>query len=400
MVTRRRRPDAATLLVNAVGQMYEAAAGFRTWSDALTTIAETTRSRYAALQGALRDGNAPLLFVYDSGLGESVLDPYGRFVAEHGDPRVDYALRHSGEVFTDFAFTDERGMERHPYYKELLEPLGLYYGAVVELAPDGVDWAAGISLHRSRRQGPFDSEALRLFSIVAQHGRKAVLMAHRLLRSGVTAAVGESLLGADGCGYVLLDGHGRVVEMNAAARRMIAESKALLIDGRELRLRVSGAQGALQRALRAGSNPCAASGTILAGKLAIDVYPLNGERWPIGLSVRTMVVLTERRCAGTLGEYDGAASALNEQQGVRALREHYGLTPSESAVALALCRGQSVAEIAEQRGTTREAVRFHLKNVFQKLHVRRQSELIRVVSTGPAAFVLRSESAVGASAPR
>ena len=54
-----------------------------------------------------------------------------------------------------------------------------------------------------------------------------------------------------------------------------------------------------------------------------------------------------------LGE---AVCPPNEPQCIDALGGCYGLTRSESVVVLGLCRGQSVAEIAELRGTTRHVV--------------------------------------------
>src|SRR5690606_38698681 len=123
---------------------------------------------------------------------------------------------------------------------------------------------------------------------------------------------------------------GRVIEMNAAASRMLAGSAVLQIDNRELRSKVSSKERALRHAIRASSS-AAASATIPMGRLAVEIYPLHSERWPVGLPVKSMAVLTERRtacqCEARAARGD-AACPPNEPQCVDALGGCYGLTRS------------------------------------------------------------------------
>lgn len=57
----------------------------------------------------------------------------------------------------------------------------------------------------------------------------------------------------------------------------------------------------------------------------------------------------------------------------------FGLTPSEAEVAMYLSQGLSISEISEIRRSSRETVRIHLKALFSKLDVQRQSDLIRII---------------------
>ena len=56
-----------------------------------------------------------------------------------------------------------------------------------------------------------------------------------------------------------------------------------------------------------------------------------------------------------------------------------GLTPAESQVAVWLTQGKSVREIALTMGLTDGAIYWHLKQIYQKLPISRQVDLVRLV---------------------
>lgn len=56
-----------------------------------------------------------------------------------------------------------------------------------------------------------------------------------------------------------------------------------------------------------------------------------------------------------------------------------GLTPAEGQVAVWLAEGRSVGEMAAATGRTKGAVYWHLKQIYQKLPVSRQADLVRLV---------------------
>jgi DNA-binding CsgD family transcriptional regulator len=57
----------------------------------------------------------------------------------------------------------------------------------------------------------------------------------------------------------------------------------------------------------------------------------------------------------------------------------FALSPAESRLTAALCRGETVEDYARTAGVTIGTARFQLKQVLAKAQVRRQSELIRRV---------------------
>ena len=56
-----------------------------------------------------------------------------------------------------------------------------------------------------------------------------------------------------------------------------------------------------------------------------------------------------------------------------------GLTPPESRVAVWLAEGQSVRDIAKVTGLSEHTLYWHLKQIYQKLPISRQVDLVRLV---------------------
>ena len=69
-----------------------------------------------------------------------------------------------------------------------------------------------------------------------------------------------------------------------------------------------------------------------------------------------------------------------------ALEGLYGLTPAEAALAALLVEGLTLQQAAAARGVVVETARSHLKRIFAKTGTTRQSELVRLLLLGPAAF--------------
>lgn len=66
------------------------------------------------------------------------------------------------------------------------------------------------------------------------------------------------------------------------------------------------------------------------------------------------------------------------------VRRLYALTPAEARLVVQLLQGQTLQEIAGELGVSVTTARTHLRSVFSKTGTRRQSELVRVLLTGPA----------------
>jgi DNA-binding CsgD family transcriptional regulator len=69
----------------------------------------------------------------------------------------------------------------------------------------------------------------------------------------------------------------------------------------------------------------------------------------------------------------------------------YGLTQAEARIAVALANGMTITRAAAAYSITRETAKTHLKHTFDKLGVRRQAELVRLIA-GVTALRVPNES--------
>ena len=91
-------------------------------------------------------------------------------------------------------------------------------------------------------------------------------------------------------------------------------------------------------------------------------------------------------------DYEGAKVAvfisdpdLKHPISVDSLVSVYGLTRSEAQVAISLVNGHKIEEIAKSSNHSAHTIRSQLKSVFRKVGVSRQSDLVKMLLTGPLA---------------
>jgi DNA-binding CsgD family transcriptional regulator len=174
-------------------------------------------------------------------------------------------------------------------------------------------------------------------------------------------------------GVIIADSGGRVIEMNRAA-----ESIVRLDDGLNVRSDRLCARRAFETAkiakLIAGAAADAksdrAAGRMLVGRgNGLTPYVLTGA--PLHTDVAdhepyTLIVVVdpERHCPSD-----------------KDLAEFFGLSPAEARLAAALLTGKTLSEIAASTGTRITTLRTQLGSILRKVGVRRQLDLVRILSS-------------------
>jgi DNA-binding CsgD family transcriptional regulator len=70
-------------------------------------------------------------------------------------------------------------------------------------------------------------------------------------------------------------------------------------------------------------------------------------------------------------------------QALKAIAEPKGITVRELEVCDLLLEGYSAAKIAQKLYVSESTVRFHLRNIYGKLHVHSKQELLDLINEGP-----------------
>jgi DNA-binding CsgD family transcriptional regulator len=172
-------------------------------------------------------------------------------------------------------------------------------------------------------------------------------------------------------GIILLDRSGQVVHANRAASRLAAEGRPVRIARRNLVAampRNDKRLSALIRSALQGAPPAAIGISAPEdGKLVTVLAMPMRERdreWLNGLDVGDVAAIVFLSDPTFVPEIP-----------VKWVMDAFGLTPAEARVALSTAGGASVPETAAQCGGSRNTVKTHLRRVFAKTGVGRQSEL-------------------------
>lgn len=163
-----------------------------------------------------------------------------------------------------------------------------------------------------------------------------------------------------------------LIHGNGRARKILQAGTALALDSTR-RLRAS--HPADTHKLHDTIAAVAQGGTDLDGALAIQQSD--------GSPPLSVIIVP----AGSAGH--GAALFVSSHDTDIEIREDslmalYGLSLAEARLVIQLVQGKTLEAISEERGHSRHTLRAQLKAIFRKTGVNRQSDLMKLILTGPA----------------
>ena len=209
------------------------------------------------------------------------------------------------------------------------------------------------------------------------HIRQFVRVRQALVNSRALGASLSALLENTRCGVIQLDRRGRIVAANDRARDLLRKGDGLSDKCGFLHASSSLDNAALQKLLDGVLPPFGgqgASGSIIvtrphtAPRLAVHVSPVGeeGNDW------------RSSRVAALVLIVDPADRARIHPEVVAAT---LGLTPAESDVALRLAQGSTIRDVAAATGRKASTIRWHTKQIFGKLNLSRQVDLVQLVQS-------------------
>ena len=309
------------------------------------------------------------------------IDPSGaREYLTYWLPRNEFHRRtrvwQSGHVETDRMILPKAELLRTDYYNGFLKPFEIHAMLRVPLHVEGQTLHL-LSLARSQRAGEYETPDIAALQPLVGHLQRATTISRHV--KGLSEALGglSNLLEHGTTGILLLSADGRVTFANSAATRMLAEATGLELrnarllarrreDDARLQRLIAGATGRLKDlgdarggALRLASKP----------RLTVVVGPLDGRLAASETAPAAFVLLTNPD--------RGSARPL------WMLRNLYGLTAAETAMAEWLMQGDTPEQAAAALNVKTSTARFHLRSMFQKADTRRPAELVRLLLSLP-----------------
>ena len=288
-------------------------------------------------------------------------------------PRVaqlpDSRLVHITDLYT------ARELKTSPAYNEALPRGGYQHGLNARLdGPDGssIVW----TLADSTAADGWGSAQTRMIERLLPHIRQYVQVRQVVAGAEALGASLSGLLDNTRLGVIHLDRRGRLLEANTRARRLLRKGDGLFDQDGFLRARLPADNARLERllgrALPVFGDRVAGSGSMTVRRphgrprLVVHLTPVGARQADFGRQrVAALVLVVD------------PASRPRVDAGLMA--EALGLTPSESQVAALLAAGSSVRDIAAATGRQENAVYKHLKQIYRKLGISRQADLVRLV---------------------
>ncbi len=274
-------------------------------------------------------------------------------------------------------------------YQNWMKPNGIYYVGGAQFV-DTETHKAGLVIMRKKGAGQWNDGEIRVINEILPHmGRALKIYSEftylRLRQDALLKGLDRLVIG-----LILYDHYGKPVYINPTAKAIIDSHPALELQEGNLFLINPEDEKNLRK-------------TIL-DTAAIDPDDSWKQSVAIGIThpdveapLPILVTPMHAHLVTSDLDYEGAKVAVfltdpNLQQpiSIDSLVSVYNLTPSEAQVAISLANGHSVDQIANQSHHSSHTIRSQLKSVFRKTGVSRQSELIKLLLTGPFAQRRRS----------
>jgi len=315
-------------------------------------ITENLKAGIIASEGILEPMRA-----YADGLWNAH-DPYLRAIPRQRRGQV--------VIESDIVLPDER--RTSVFFNELQRPFHLtsWLGAGFSTEP----YNSSLSLLRTKDQPDFTVQDAQIFSShtkrLSEVGTLSVLMGQRAL-GGVMQALERV-----GSAAVAIDVLGRVVSTNERAEALFGEPMNVVAG----RLRVADPEAAAKLAIMLDRIQSMGEGA--TPDLPPIIVRTKGRPFAVlravGLDQNIRRFFTGARALITITPVQAS-----QHENSDLVRQTLSLTPAEGRIAALLTDGTSLEMIASELRITRETVRGHVKAIFAKSGVRRQSELVALL---------------------
>jgi DNA-binding CsgD family transcriptional regulator len=288
----------------------------------------------------------------------------------------------SGQVGVGEEILPSDELVKSIFYNEWLKPMDLFHRvyAVVSQQHQRVCY---LEVVRSKSKGLFNNEAQLFLKNLLPYFELATKCNHHIWESIVTSNALDQLPIL----VMVVDKYAHPLVMSRKAQEVLREEDGLYLS-HESRVCVSGTNRAskFNALVRNSAVTSAGNGRHKGGIMMLRRYD---NRPPIWVVVSPL----SRRLRRVIGQEEDVALvfvyALEECMGMAQkimLTTFYGLTPAEQRVAQAILEGYRLDEVANKLAISRNTARTHMKRIYAKTNTARQTDLIRLLLTGPWAY--------------
>ena len=352
-----------------LGLIYEAAMDSSQWTRCLESIRNEFDANFASL--IVRAGGG-------SDLGLIVSASGGVPIPGNSNPLIEispFSNLPVDRLVTMGDILSESDWRATTYYRDWCEPRGVFHVMACDLSTkDGSVY--GFRLTRPESKESFSAAERLLAERLIPHLRRALNLHEAVHHDRRVSSLYSHAMAQLMVGVIVLDETGKIQECNAMAKGILEMNDGLRIAGNQLEATYATDGRKLQRLVRDALIQQVAGKVSLieamsvsrpSGKVSwgVVVQAISPDQWTEGKH-RPSVVIFVRDAEG------------KAYPPVRLAQQLFQLTPAETALAIQLANGLSLEEAAEALNIRRNTARAHLRSIFSKTGVRRQTELVRI----------------------
>lgn len=268
-------------------------------------------------------------------------------------------------------------------YQEYLKPLGIRHLLGADIyTRDGIECRLRVT--RGHEAEPFSEADKTLVRLALPHLKRSIQLHARLDSLECERSLFAGTVNRMQLGMLSYAHDGTLLETNQEAKRILAEKDGLWLTGSSLCIESSQESRELQRMIRqalSGTDSLTTDDHSGPGVVeAMSVSRPSG-RAKIGVLVRTIPMgqfsESKQRPAVVVFLRDPESNTAQPSQEL--VRRLFGLTRMEAQLAMLLADGLTLDEAAEQMNVRRNTARTHLRSIFCKTGVTRQTMLVRLM---------------------
>jgi len=232
-----------------------------------------------------------------------------------------------------------------------------------------------LRLHRTLDLPPFTGEEKDRLAVLVPHIKQAMTLAAQVNRNESEREIYEEGLDRLNIGVIVLDERRQLLRANPVACHMLNGNDGVRLVERQLEGYTPADTRDLGRLLDSAHEY---PGTVTAMSLS---RPLGRRKLAAVVRSIPLVEESEARAQPAYAVFlrDPDALTIAAQDIARQL---FDFTPAEANLAIELVNGLSLDDAGEKLGIRRNTVRAHLRAIFSKAGVTRQSELVRILLNG------------------
>lgn len=358
-----------------IGLLYKGPLEEVPWSQALHWLREKLYANHVTLIVRPPTSEASGLLI-DS--GNSALSKTEQMAAYQShyfafDPFI--GLPEDRVVTVDEILRPEEWLES-PYYQQYLKPLQIFHlmGADLHL-PDGAECRFRVT--RPENAPAFADRERSICNVLLRHLKQSLMLHSHIGRIETVGKIYAETVDKLMVGAIIIDEHGKILQCNQAAEEILNAGDGIRRVGGGLEARYLPENRQLQQLIKAAVTLSIRPEPMITE--AMSVTRPSG-KCSLGVVVRSIPISEwsegGHRAAAAIFIRDPEAGSRAPHEVVRQL---FSLTPSETALAMQLVNGLSLDEAAETLNVKRNTARAHLRAIFSKTGVTRQTELVRLL---------------------